>query len=121
MLSASSPEHNVEGGSTVVESEEVDMRSELISLLREVRQWQARWRTDDILTQLKEEAEKQMTTVTQILGYLLYRENYTDDKAVAEVGKLFDQESVDREVTLDQALYMLSTYRLGRSAYTSMT
>ena len=55
------------------------------------------------------------------MGYLLYRVNYTHDKAVAEVGKkLFDQESVDREVTLDEALYMLSTYRLGRSAYTSL-
>ena len=62
-----------------------------------------------------------MITVTQLLGYLLYRVNYTHDKAVAEVGKkLFDQESVDREVTLDEALYMLSTYRLGRSAYTSL-
>ena len=40
---------------------------------------------------------------------------------LAEVGKKsFDQESVDREVTLDEALYMLSTHRLGRSAYTSM-
>ena len=29
---------------------------------------------------------------------------------------MFDQESVDREVTLDEALYVLSTYRLGRSA-----
>ena len=54
----SSPEHNVEGGSTVVESEEVDMWS----------------------VPLKEEAEKQMITVTQLLGYLLYRVNYTDDK-----------------------------------------
>ena len=64
-----------------------------------------------------------MITVTQLLGYLhvIYRVNYTDDKAVAEVGKkLFDQESVDREVTLDEALYMLSTYRLGQSAYTSL-
>ena len=39
--------------------------------------------------------------------------------SLAEVGKkLFDQESVDREVTLDEAL--LSTYRLGRPAYTSL-
>ena len=46
-----------------------------------------------------------MITVTQFLGYLLYRVNYTHNKAVAEVGKkLFDQESVDREVTLDEAL-----------------
>ena len=62
-----------------------------------------------------------MITVTQLLGYLLYRVNYTHDKSVAEVGKkLFDQESVDREVTLDETLYMLSTYRLGRSANTSL-
>ena len=110
MPSASSPEHNVQGGSTVVESEEVNMQSVPLSPLHEVSQWQARRRTDAILTQLKEEAEKQMITFYQLLGYLLYRVNYTDDKAVAEVGKkLFDQESVDREVTLDEALYMLST------------
>ena len=121
MSSASSPEQNVEGGSTVEENEEVHMRTVPLSPLDELSQRHARRRTDAILTQLKEEAEKQMITVTQLLGYLLYRVNYTHDKAVAEVGKkLFDQESVDREVTLDEALHMLSTYRLGRSAYTSL-
>ena len=105
----------MEGGCTVVESEEVDMRSVPLSPLHELSQRQARRRTDGILTQLKEEAEKQMITVTQLLGYLLNRVNYTLDKAVAEVGKkLVDQESVDREGTLDEALYMLSTYGLGR-------
>ena len=121
MSSASSPEQNVEGGSTVEENEEVHMRTVPLSPLDELSQRHARRRTDAILTQLNEVAEKQMITVTQLLGYLLYRVNYTHDKAVAEVGKkLFDQESVDREVTLDEALYMLSTYRLGRSAYTSL-
>eukprot|EP00731_Ephydatia_muelleri_P014210 Em0007g1520a len=123
MPSASLPEHNVQGGSTVVESEEVDMRSVPLSPLHEVSQRKARRRTDTKLTQLKEEAKKQaqMITLYQLLGYLLYRVNYTHDKTVAEVGKkLFDQESVGREVTLDEALYVLSTYRLSRSAYTNM-
>ena len=99
------------------------MRTVPLSPLDELSQRHARRRTDAILThdQSKEEAEKQTITVTQFLGYLLYRVNYTHDKAVVKVGKkLFDQESVDREVTLDEALYMLSTYRLGRSAYTSL-
>ena len=99
------------------------MRSVPLSPLHEVSQRKARRRTDTKLTQLKEEAEKQaqMITLYKLLGYLLYRVNYTHNKTVAEVGKkLFDQESVDREVTLDEALYMLSTYRLGRSAYTSL-
>ena len=34
--------------------------------------------------------------------------------------KLFNSESVDREVGLDESLHMLSTYKLGRSAYTSL-
>ena len=61
MSSASSPEHTctVEGGSTGVQSEEVDLRSVPLSPLLELSQRQARRRTDGILTQLKEEAEKQ--------------------------------------------------------------
>ena len=50
MSSASSPEHTVKGGSTVVESEEVDMRSVTLSPLHEISQRQARRRTDGILT-----------------------------------------------------------------------
>ena len=61
MSSASSPEHTVEGGCTVVESEEVDMRSVPLSPLHELSQRQAKRRTDGILTQLKEEAEKMIT------------------------------------------------------------
>ena len=115
MSSTSSPEHTVEGGCTVVEREEVDMRSVPLSPLHELSQRQARRRTNGILTQLR----GSRLSVTQLLGYLVYSVNYTHDKAVAEVGKkLFDQESVDREVTLDEAL--LSTYRLGRPAYTSL-
>ena len=114
MSSASSPEQNVEGGSTVEENEEVHMRTVPLSPLDELSQRHARRRTDAILTQLKEEAEKQMITVTQFLGYLLYRVNYTHDKAVAEVGKkLFDQESVDREVTLDEALHNICCQLIG--------
>ena len=66
MSSASSPEQNVEGGSSVEENEEVHMRTVPLSPLDELSQRHAERRTDAILTQLKEEAEKQMITVTQL-------------------------------------------------------
>ena len=34
--------------------------------------------------------------------------------------KLFNSESIDMELSLDESLHMLSTYKLGRSAYTSL-
>ena len=34
--------------------------------------------------------------------------------------KLFNSELDDREVSLDESLHMLSTYKLGRSAYLSL-
>ena len=47
---------------------------------------------------LKEEAEMQKITTTQLLGYMLHRENYIQDRAVAAVGlKLFRKEMVSRE------------------------
>ena len=50
MSSASSPEQNVEGGSTVEENEEVHMRTVPLSPLDELSQRHARRRTDAILT-----------------------------------------------------------------------
>ena len=56
----------------------------------------------------------QKITTTQLLGYMLHRENYIHDRAVAEVGlKLFRK--VSREISLDEALFFLSTYKLGQT------
>ena len=69
-------------------------------------------RTDALLALLKEEAEEQKITTTQLLGYMLHRENYVHDRPVASVGlKLFQKE----KVSLDEALFMLSSYKLGRT------
>ena len=55
-------------------------------------------RTDALFALLKEEAEMQKITTTQLLGYMLHRENYIQDRAVAAVGlKLFRKEMVSRE------------------------
>ena len=52
---------------------------------------------------------------------MLHRDNYIHDRAVASVGlKLFHKEMVSREISLDEALFMLSTYKLGRTVYTSL-
>ena len=49
------------------------------------------------------------------------RENYVHDRPVADIGmKLFQQEPVAKELCLDEALYMLSAYKLGRSGYTNL-
>ena len=78
-------------------------------------------RTDVLFALLKEEAEMQKITTTQLLGYMLHRENYIHDRAVVSVGlKLFCKEMVSREIRLDEALFMLSTYKLGWTGYTSL-
>ena len=43
-------------------------------------------RTYALLTLLKEEADVQKITATQLLGYMLHRENYIHDRSVATVG-----------------------------------
>ena len=49
------------------------------------------------------------------------RENYVHDRPVAHVGmKLLQQEPVAEELSLDEALYMLSAYKLGRSGYMNL-
>ena len=52
---------------------------------------------------------------------MLHRENYIHDRAVASVDlKLLRKEMVSREISLDEALFILSTYKLGRTGYTSL-
>ena len=51
----------------------------------------------------------------------MHKENYVKDRAVAAVGMLlFHKESFDKELSLDEGLYMLSQYKLGRTGYTSL-
>ena len=48
---------------------------------------------------------------------MLHREYYIHDRAVASLGlKLFRKEMVSRDISLDEALFMLSSYKL----YTSL-
>ena len=61
--------------------------------------------------------------VQLIIASVLFgcRENYVHDRPVADIGmKLFQQEPVAKELSLDEALYMLSAYKLGRSGYTNL-
>ena len=77
-------------------------------------------RTDALFSLLKEEAEEQKIT-TQLLGFLFHRENYIHDRAVAVVGlKLFHKETITREISLDEGLFMLSSYKLGYTGYSSL-
>ena len=63
----------------------------------------------------------QKITTTQLLGYMLHKENYIHDRAVAAVGlKLFRKEMVSREISLDEVLFILSTDKLGQTGYTSL-
>ena len=78
-------------------------------------------RTDALFSLLKEEAEEQKITTTQLLGFLFHRENYIHDRAVAVVGlKLFHKETITREISLDEGLFMLSSYKLGCTGYSSL-
>ena len=70
---------------------------------------------------IQEEAEENNITPSQLLGYLLHKENYVKDRPLAAVGmQLFHKEFVDKEISLDDGLYMLSQYKLGRTSYTSL-
>ena len=70
---------------------------------------------------LHEEAEENSITTSQLLGYLLHRENYVKDRALAAVGmQVFSNIPVGKELSLDEGLYILSQYKLGRTSYTSL-
>ena len=92
-----------------------------ITPLDELSPCHTKRRTDALFSLLKEEAEEQKTTTTQLLGFLLHRENYIHDRAVAAIGlKLFHKETITREISLDVGLFMLLTYKLGRTGYSSL-
>lgn len=68
---ASTYEESPENPPPVVEGRETALTP--LTPLDEVGQHHAKRRTDALISQLREEAEKQMITTTQLLGYLLHR------------------------------------------------
>ena len=75
-------------------------------------------RTQALMSLLQEEAEENSITTSQLLGYLLHRQNYVKDRALAAVE--FSNIPVGKELSLDEGLYILSQYKLGRTSYTSL-
>ena len=104
-----------------IEKEQDKASTSTIAPLDALSPCHSKRRTDALFALLKEEADMQKITTTQLLGYMLHRENYIHDRAGASVGlQLFRKEMVSREISLDEALFMLSTYKLGRTGYTSL-
>ena len=67
-------------------------------------------RTQALMSLLQEEAEENSITTSQLLGYLLHRQNYVKDRALAAVE--FSNIPVGKELSLDEGLYILSQYIL---------
>ena len=52
---------------------------------------------------------------------MLHRENYVHNCVIAGIGmRLFHEQSVSNELSVDEALHMLSTYKLDRMGYTTL-
>ena len=78
-------------------------------------------RTSTILEELREEAEKNGVSPTQLLGFLLHKENYVSNRKTADAGmRLFTGSSIVNEMSEDKGLYFLSSYNLGRTGYTNL-
>ena len=88
-IAQSSDEH--EGNEVEeIEKEQDEASTRTIAPLDALSPRHSKRRTDTLFALLKEEAEVQKITTTQLLGYMLHRENYIHDRAVASVGlKLF--------------------------------
>ncbi|XP_038073986.1 uncharacterized protein LOC119742038 [Patiria miniata] len=78
-------------------------------------------RTNSLLHDLREEAEENGISATELMGYLLHKENYISNRKTADVGlKLFNKSLVDKEMSVDKGLYILSSYNIGRTGYTNL-
>ncbi|KAL5503064.1 hypothetical protein EMCRGX_G009955 [Ephydatia muelleri] len=78
-------------------------------------------RTQELMSLLQEEEEENSITTSQLLGYLLHRENYVKDRALAAGGlQVFSNKPVGKKLSLDEGLYFLSQYKFGRTSYTSL-
>ena len=69
---------------------------------------------------LHEWAEEEGVSVTSLLGYLLYLENWNIDKSLADVGwKIFLKEDVKivPSVTVEEAIWMLEKSQMSQAVY----
>ena len=105
-------------------SRELEGRSEevktmMLSPLDQLSPRQRSRRTQALMSLLQEEANENSITTSQLLGYLLHRDNYVTDRALAAVGmQVFSNKPVGKELelSLDEGLYILSEYKLGRTS-----
>ena len=107
--------------SRVLEGQIEEVKTLVLSSLDQLSPRQRSRRTQALMSLLQEEAEENSITTSQLLGYLLHRENYVKDRALAAVGmQVFSNKPVGKELSLDEGLYILSQYKLGRTSYTSL-
>ena len=107
--------------SRVLEGQIEEVKTLVLSPLDQLSPRQRSRRTQTLMSLLQEEAEENSVTTSQLLGYLLNRENYVKDRALAAVGmQVFSNVPVGKELSLDEGLYILSQYKLGRTSYTSL-
>ena len=77
-----------------------------------------RLRTDHIFQSIIKEAQMQQISTTQLLAYLLYRENYSENRKFAlTMLKLSQGDPESHEVPTNKAIAIISRGRLGRTAY----
>ena len=107
--------------SRVLEGRIEEVKTLVLSPLDQLSPRQRSRRTQALMSLLQEEAEENSITTSQLLGYLLHRENYVKDRALAAVGmQVFSNIPVGKELSLDEGLYILSQYKLGHTSYTSL-
>ena len=98
-----------------------EVKTLVLSPLDQLSPRQRSRRTQELMSLLQEEEEENSITTSQLLGYLLHRENYVKDRALAARGmQVFSNKPVGKELSLDEGLYFLSQYKLGRTSYTSL-
>ena len=83
IISGASIEPTVAGSSDDGNDVQEEESTSKITPLDELSPRHTKRRTDALFSLLKEEAEEQKITTTQLLGFLLHRENYIHDRAVA--------------------------------------
>ena len=102
--------------SRVLEGQIEEVKTLVLSPLDQLSPRQRSRKTQALMSLLQEEAEENSITTSQLLGYLLHRENYVKDRALAAVGmQVFSNKPVGKELSLDEGLYILS-----QSSYTSL-
>ena len=107
--------------SRVLEGQIEEVKTLVLSPLDQLSPRQRSRRTQALMSLLQEEAEENSITTSQLLGYLLHRENYVKDRALTAVGmQVFSNKPVGKELSLDEGLYILSQYKLGHTSYTSL-